>query len=89
MKNKPESEPNEELPKEISSQNSFRSPNSDVEIPKARNRRSKLGNDSVDSLVDKLDPSAVTKQNMSTSRIPAGKCRVFNIQIPSFYYFFT
>ena len=52
--------------------NSFRSPNSDVEVPKSRNRRSKLAMESTDSLAVKLDPLAVTKQNMSTSRRPAG-----------------
>lgn len=54
---------------------SFRSPHSDVEVPKSRKRRSQLGMESTDSLASKLDPLAVTKQNMSTSRRPNGKYR--------------
>lgn len=46
----------------------FRSPLSDIEVPKTRKRL----NDSSESLASKLDPLAVTKENMSTSRRPAG-----------------
>ena len=67
---------NEEIKNSVESANnpndssSFRSPQSDVEIPKTRKR---VGNDSTDSLANKLDPLVVTKENMSTSRRPAGK----------------
>ena len=58
----------------MDSEENFRSPQSDIEIPKARHR--KTGdldgkNDSTASLG--LDPISVTKENMSTSRRPAGK----------------
>ena len=47
----------------------FRSPQSDVEVPKARKR---VTNDSAATLT--LDPLAVTKENMSTAnRRPTGK----------------
>lgn len=52
----------------------FRSPASDIEIPKLRQRNQKEDDlkDSTTTLV--LDPLAVTKENMSTSsRRPAGK----------------
>ena len=52
----------------------FRSPQSDVEIPKTRKRKGDEGEDkggeSTATLT--LDPLAMTKENMSTTRRPTG-----------------
>lgn len=58
----------------LKSQESFRSPQSDIEIPKTRKRKGEEGEDKGESTATlTLDPLAMTKENMSTSRRPAGK----------------
>ena len=73
MKKKSESKSSDNNENVTNEPTSFRSPHSDVEVPKSRKRRSQLGMESTESLASKLDPLAVTKQNMSTSRRPNGK----------------
>lgn len=72
MKKKSESKNSDNNENMTNEPTSFRSPHSDVEVPKSRKRRSQLGMESTESLASKLDPLAVTKQNMSTSRRPNG-----------------
>lgn len=54
----------------LESDENFRSPQSDIEVPKTRQRKGEGKGDSTATLT--LDPLAMTKENMSTSRRPAG-----------------
>jgi hypothetical protein len=61
-------------PEALESEEIFRSPQSDIEIPKTRKRKGEedegKGGESTATLT--LDPLAMTKENMSTTRRPAG-----------------
>lgn len=51
----------------------FRSPQSDIEIPKTRKRNTEFDGDSTDTLAAAKGAFEVTKENMSTSRRPNSK----------------